>query len=152
MSFFCCVGIWKNLDLPVNPSMTSLQCCVLFFTIILQNWDFAIVLWPADLHLIAICFETFFIQVHIRVASPPIRFPCYMGINIPTKEELIANRPEFHDLANYIGKHYSFFSFFLFFFNVFSCRYFIIYIKIKHNKHIKATVATLTKKIVRLIH
>jgi len=27
-----------------------------------------------------------------------------MGINIPTKEELIANRPEFHDLANYIGK------------------------------------------------
>lgn len=38
------------------------------------------------------------------MASPPIRFPCYMGINIPTKEELIANRPEFHDLANYIGK------------------------------------------------
>ncbi|NWT82993.1 PUR1 Amidophosphoribosyltransferase, partial [Lanius ludovicianus] len=42
-------------------------------------------------------------EVHIRVASPPIRFPCYMGINIPTKEELIANRPEFRDLANYIG-------------------------------------------------
>lgn len=43
-------------------------------------------------------------QVHIRVASPPIRFPCYMGINIPTKEELIANKPEFKDIANYIGK------------------------------------------------
>ncbi|KAJ6668605.1 hypothetical protein lerEdw1_012087 [Lerista edwardsae] len=42
-------------------------------------------------------------EVHIRVASPPIKFPCYMGINIPTKEELIANKPEFHDLANYIG-------------------------------------------------
>ncbi|XP_040274747.1 amidophosphoribosyltransferase [Bufo bufo] len=42
-------------------------------------------------------------EVHIRVASPPIRHPCYMGINIPTKEELIANRPEFHDLAGYIG-------------------------------------------------
>ncbi|XP_016278721.1 amidophosphoribosyltransferase [Monodelphis domestica] len=42
-------------------------------------------------------------EVHIRVASPPIRFPCYMGINIPTKEELIANRPEFDDLAKYIG-------------------------------------------------
>ncbi|KAG8147888.1 hypothetical protein E2320_022786, partial [Naja naja] len=25
-------------------------------------------------------------EVHIRVASPPIKFPCYMGINIPTKE------------------------------------------------------------------
>ncbi|CAI5678483.1 unnamed protein product [Oreochromis niloticus] len=42
-------------------------------------------------------------QVHIRVASPPIRFPCYMGINIPTKEELIANKPEFEDIAGYIG-------------------------------------------------
>ncbi|KAF7690138.1 hypothetical protein HF521_011942 [Silurus meridionalis] len=42
-------------------------------------------------------------EVHIRVASPPIRFPCYMGINIPTKEELIANKPEFKDIANYIG-------------------------------------------------
>ncbi|NP_001076346.2 amidophosphoribosyltransferase [Danio rerio] len=42
-------------------------------------------------------------EVHIRVASPPIRFPCYMGINIPTKEELIANKPEFKDIAGYIG-------------------------------------------------
>ncbi|KAM3939450.1 amidophosphoribosyltransferase [Leptodactylus fuscus] len=42
-------------------------------------------------------------EVHIRVASPPIRHPCYMGINIPTKEELIANRPEFSDLARYLG-------------------------------------------------
>lgn len=37
------------------------------------------------------------------MASPPIRFPCYMGINIPTKEELIANKPEFKDIAGYIG-------------------------------------------------
>ncbi|CAI5678535.1 unnamed protein product [Oreochromis niloticus] len=42
-------------------------------------------------------------EVHIRVASPPVRFPCYMGINIPTKEELIANKPEFEDIAGYIG-------------------------------------------------
>lgn len=46
------------------------------------------------------------------MASPPIRFPCYMGINIPTKEELIANKPEFRDLAKYIGK--------MLFFKVFS--------------------------------
>ena len=31
----------------------------------------------------------FLSKVHIRVASPPIRYPCFMGINIPTKEELI---------------------------------------------------------------
>ncbi|XP_011709032.1 amidophosphoribosyltransferase isoform X2 [Macaca nemestrina] len=42
-------------------------------------------------------------KVHIRVASPPIKYPCFMGINIPTKEELIANKPEFDHLAEYLG-------------------------------------------------
>ncbi|XP_071787673.1 amidophosphoribosyltransferase-like [Asterias amurensis] len=42
-------------------------------------------------------------EVHIRVASPPVKHPCYMGINIPTKEELIANRVELHRLASYFG-------------------------------------------------
>ncbi len=29
-------------------------------------------------------------KVHVRVASPPIRYPCYMGVDIPTRHELIA--------------------------------------------------------------
>lgn len=29
-------------------------------------------------------------EVHVRVASPPISFPCYYGIDFATKEELIA--------------------------------------------------------------
>jgi amidophosphoribosyltransferase len=31
-------------------------------------------------------------EVHIRIASPPLLYPCYMGINIPTREELIGNK------------------------------------------------------------
>ncbi|CAH1118556.1 unnamed protein product [Phaedon cochleariae] len=31
-------------------------------------------------------------EVHIRVASPPLKYPCYMGINIPTRDELIMNK------------------------------------------------------------
>ncbi|CAH1267498.1 PPAT [Branchiostoma lanceolatum] len=42
-------------------------------------------------------------EVHIRVASPPVKNPCYMGINIPTKEELIANRLEATKLAECLG-------------------------------------------------
>nr|XP_006815658.1 PREDICTED: amidophosphoribosyltransferase-like [Saccoglossus kowalevskii] len=42
-------------------------------------------------------------EVHVRVASPPIKYPCYMGINIPTKEELIANRLAADQLAEYLG-------------------------------------------------
>lgn len=42
-------------------------------------------------------------EVHIRVASPPLKYPCYMGINIPTREELIANRLDSVKLAKYVG-------------------------------------------------
>ncbi|XP_060533598.1 amidophosphoribosyltransferase-like [Cylas formicarius] len=42
-------------------------------------------------------------EVHIRVASPPLKFPCYMGINIPTREELIANTKDFEDIAMKVG-------------------------------------------------
>ncbi len=34
-------------------------------------------------------------EVHVRIASPPIRYPCFMGIDFPTRSELIAhNRTE----------------------------------------------------------
>lgn len=42
-------------------------------------------------------------EVHIRIASPPLHFPCYMGINIPTREELIANKLNPAQLADYVG-------------------------------------------------
>ena len=31
-------------------------------------------------------------EIHFRVTSPPIRFPCFYGMDFPSKEELIANR------------------------------------------------------------
>ncbi|XP_046984300.1 amidophosphoribosyltransferase-like isoform X2 [Schistocerca americana] len=42
-------------------------------------------------------------EVHIRVASPPVKYPCYMGINIPTSEELIANKLDSLKLAKHVG-------------------------------------------------
>ena len=41
--------------------------------------------------------------MHIRVASPPVKYPCYMGINIPTREELIANKLNADALAKELG-------------------------------------------------
>jgi len=43
-------------------------------------------------------------EVHIRIASPPLKYPCYMGINIPTTEELIASRMDNLQLAQHVGK------------------------------------------------
>jgi amidophosphoribosyltransferase len=31
-------------------------------------------------------------EVHFRVSSPPIKYPCYYGMDFPSREELIANR------------------------------------------------------------
>ncbi|CAG5035269.1 unnamed protein product [Parnassius apollo] len=42
-------------------------------------------------------------EVHIRIASPPLKYPCYMGINIPTTEELIANKMDSYKLAEHVG-------------------------------------------------
>ena len=39
-------------------------------------------------------------EVHIRVTSPKIRNPCYYGVDIPTRKELIANK--YIDVNKYI--------------------------------------------------
>lgn len=38
-------------------------------------------------------------EVHVRIASPPVRAPCYMGIDFPSKEELVAFGRSEEDLA-----------------------------------------------------
>ncbi len=41
-------------------------------------------------------------RVHLRVSCPPIISPCYMGIDFPTTEELIAGRFQKHYGENYL--------------------------------------------------
>lgn len=43
------------------------------------------------------------LQVHLRIASPPVKHPCFMGINIPTKEELLANERNLDEITAHIG-------------------------------------------------
>jgi len=41
-------------------------------------------------------------EVHFRVASPEIKFPCYYGIDTPNKEELISNNMSVEEVREYI--------------------------------------------------
>ncbi|GGD31469.1 amidophosphoribosyltransferase [Malaciobacter pacificus] len=41
-------------------------------------------------------------EVHFRVASPEIKFPCYYGIDTPNKEELISNNMSIEEVREYI--------------------------------------------------
>ncbi len=42
-------------------------------------------------------------EVHVRPTCPPIKFPCYMGIDFPTREELIASSRTVDEIARFIG-------------------------------------------------
>lgn len=41
-------------------------------------------------------------EIHLRVASPPIRHPCYFGIDFPTPSELIANTRTVEEIRDYL--------------------------------------------------
>lgn len=42
-------------------------------------------------------------EVHMRVASPPLMHPCFMGVDMATHQELIAAHKSVDEIAAYIG-------------------------------------------------
>lgn len=42
-------------------------------------------------------------EVHFRVSSAPVKFPCYLGIDTPTKEELISSGHDVEEIRKEIG-------------------------------------------------
>ncbi|MEO2065404.1 MAG: amidophosphoribosyltransferase [Desulfurobacteriaceae bacterium] len=41
-------------------------------------------------------------EVHMRISSPPTKWPCYFGIDTPTKEQLIASSHSVEEICRYI--------------------------------------------------
>ncbi len=41
-------------------------------------------------------------EIHMRVSCPPIRFPCYYGVDFPTKEELLANERSLKQIKEFL--------------------------------------------------
>jgi amidophosphoribosyltransferase len=42
-------------------------------------------------------------EVHMRISSPPTRFPCFYGIATPSREQLLAARYDVDAMARFIG-------------------------------------------------
>jgi len=42
-------------------------------------------------------------EVHVRISSPPIHWPCYYGIDTPTRKELIASSHAPEEIQRYLG-------------------------------------------------
>ena len=42
-------------------------------------------------------------KIHMRIASPPVKFPCFYGIDTPTREELLASRFSLKEIEKMVG-------------------------------------------------
>ncbi len=42
-------------------------------------------------------------EVHVRITCPPVAWPCYYGVDIPTRKELIAAHKNVEEVRDYIG-------------------------------------------------
>jgi amidophosphoribosyltransferase len=42
-------------------------------------------------------------EVHLRICAPPIRYPCFFGVDMATKWELIAARKTIPEIRDYLG-------------------------------------------------
>ncbi len=54
-------------------------------------------------HVIQKLREMEVLEIHIRITSPPVISQCYFGIDIPTKEELIAHQKSTEDIRKELG-------------------------------------------------
>jgi amidophosphoribosyltransferase len=41
-------------------------------------------------------------EIHLRISCPPIRFPCFYGIDFPTREELLANNRTLDQIRQFL--------------------------------------------------
>jgi amidophosphoribosyltransferase len=42
-------------------------------------------------------------EVHFRIASPPVRYPCFYGIDMPSREELIGASNSVEEIRALLG-------------------------------------------------
>lgn len=42
-------------------------------------------------------------EVHMRISSPPVKFPCYFGVDTPTSSQLIANKMTKDEICRMVG-------------------------------------------------
>jgi amidophosphoribosyltransferase len=42
-------------------------------------------------------------EIHMRVTCPPLKYPCFFGIDFPTKKELIASNKSIKEIKDFLG-------------------------------------------------
>jgi amidophosphoribosyltransferase len=65
--------------------------------------DDSIVRGTTTRQIVAMLREAGASEVHIRITSPPIRWPCFYGIDMSTRTELVAADLAVDEIRSYVG-------------------------------------------------
>ena len=65
--------------------------------------DDSIVRGTTSARIVSLLREAGATEVHVRISSPPFKWPCFFGTDVPTRDELIANHYDVSETAKYIG-------------------------------------------------
>ena len=79
---------------PLNESIAGRRLVVV---------DDSIVRGTTQRQLITMLRDAGAAEVHLRISSPPFRWPCFYGIDTPVREELLAARHTPEEIAEHLG-------------------------------------------------
>jgi amidophosphoribosyltransferase len=79
---------------PIGPAVAGRRVVVV---------DDSIVRATSMRHVVAMLRAAGAAEVHVRVASPPVRWPCFFGVDIGSARELVAARFEPAEIADLVG-------------------------------------------------
>lgn len=65
--------------------------------------DDSVVRGTTSIKIVKMMYEAGAREVHMRIASPPIKFPDYYGIDTPEKDALLASSHSLEDMRKFIG-------------------------------------------------
>ena len=65
--------------------------------------DDSLVRGTTSVKIIKMLYESGAKEVHLRIASPPIKYPDYYGVDTPNKDELLASRLNLEDMRKFIN-------------------------------------------------
>jgi len=65
--------------------------------------DDSIVRGTTSANIVAMLRDAGATQVHVRISSPPFKYPCYFGTDIPDRDQLIANHLSIDEIRQQMG-------------------------------------------------
>ena len=88
--------VW-GVKLKLNPNKTSIKNKKVILI------DDSLVRGTTSFKIVKMLYDAGVKEVHVRIASPEIRYPDFYGVDTPTKKELLAANKTNDEICKYIG-------------------------------------------------